>query len=91
MGESDMVSEKIRINYPEGLSIRPSQLLIKALAAYNCDVMIRFGGREINARSIMNLLAAEIRKGSEIQIKCSGEKEEECLQAAVALLNSISC
>ena len=45
-------------------------------------------GREINARSIMNLMAACIKQGTEIEIRCDGEREDECLKAAVALVES---
>lgn len=36
----------------------------------------------------MNLMAACIKQGSEIEIKCSGDNEEACLKAAVALVES---
>jgi len=36
----------------------------------------------------MNLMAACIKQGSEIEIRCSGDREEECLKAAVALVEA---
>ena len=44
--------------------------------------------KEINGKSIMNLMAACIKQGSEIEIRCSGDREEECLKAAVALVEA---
>ena len=49
---------------------------------------MNFNGKDINGKSIMNLMAACIKQGSEIEIKCSGDNEEECLKAAVALVES---
>ena len=49
---------------------------------------IRFNGKDINGKSIMNLMAACIKQGSEIEIQCSGENEQECLKAAVALVEA---
>ena len=47
-----------------------------------------YQGKSINAKSIMSLMAACIKQGSEIEIVCSGENEQDCLKAAVALIES---
>ena len=83
-----MVSAKTTIVNPMGMHMRPAQLFINTMTPYACDVTILFGGKEINGKSIMNLMAACIKQGSEIEIKCSGDNEEECLKAAVALVES---
>lgn len=83
-----MVSAKTKIVNPMGMHMRPAQLFVKAVTPFACDVIIASGGREVNARSIMNLMAACLKQGTEIEIRCSGEKEEECLKAAVALVEA---
>lgn len=83
-----MVSAKVRLTNSMGLHLRPAQFLIREITPYGCDVTITYNGRVINAKSIMNLLSACIKQGSEIEIKCNGENEEECLKAALALIES---
>lgn len=83
-----MVSAKTKIVNPQGMHMRPAQLFVSTMAAYPCDVTILFGGKSINAKSIMHLMAACIKQGSEIEIQCSGEKEAEALKAAVELVES---
>lgn len=83
-----MVSEKVTVTNPQGMHMRPAQLFVNTVGAYRCDITILFGNREINARSIMNLMAACIKCGSEIEIQCDGEQEEEALKAAVDLVKS---
>lgn len=83
-----MVSEKVTLINPQGMHMRPAQLFVNTVNAYPCDVTILSGGKTVNARSIMNLMAACIKCGSEIEIQCSGEKEQECLEAAVALVKA---
>lgn len=83
-----MVSAKVTVINPMGLHMRPAQLFIKEVTLFGCDVTIRFNGKDINGKSIMNLMAACIKQGSEIEIQCSGENEQECLKAAVALVEA---
>lgn len=83
-----MVSAKVKIINPMGMHMRPAQLFIKEITPFGCDVTIGFNGKDINGKSIMNLMAACIKQGNEIEIKCSGDNEEECLKAAVALVEA---
>ena len=83
-----MVSTKIKLTNAQGMHMRPAQVFVNTITAYPCNVTILYNERVINARSIMNLMAACIKCGSEIEIQCSGEKEQECLDAAVALIES---
>lgn len=83
-----MVSEKVTVINPQGMHMRPAQLFVNTLSAYKCDVTILFGKNKINARSIMNLMAACIKCGSEIEIQCDGEQEAQALKAAVDLVKS---
>ena len=82
-----MVSAKTKIVNPQGMHMRPAQLFVSTMAGYPCDVTILFGGKSINAKSIMHLMAC-IKQGSEIEIQCSGDKEAEALKAAVELVES---
>lgn len=83
-----MVSAKTKIVNPQGMHMRPAQLFVNTMAKYKSDVTILFGDKTINAKSIMHLMAACIKQGSEIEIQCSGEQEVEALKAAVELVES---
>ena len=41
---------------------------------------------EVNAKSVMNLIAACIKFGAEIEILCDGQDEEAALKEAVSLV-----
>lgn len=83
-----MVSAKVKVINPQGMHMRPAQVFVAEMAKYNSDVTIVFGGKNVNAKSIMHLMAACIKQGSEIEIQCCGEQEAEALQAAVELVES---
>lgn len=83
-----MVTAKTKIINPQGMHMRPAQLFVNTMAKYQSDVTILFNGKTINAKSIMHLMAACIKQGSEIEIQCSGEQEADALKAAVDLVES---
>ena len=83
-----MVTAKTKIVNPQGMHMRPAQLFVNTMAKYKSEVTIVFNGKNINAKSIMNLMAACIKQGSEIEIQCCGEQEAEALKAAVELVES---
>ncbi len=83
-----MVSAKTKVINPQGLHMRPAQLFVSEMAKYNSDVTIVFNGKSVNAKSIMHLMAACIKQGSELEIRCEGEQEAEALKAAVALVEA---
>jgi len=83
-----MVSANVKIINPQGMHMRPAQMFVTEMAKYNSDVTIVFGGKVINAKSIMHLMAACIKQGSELEIRCEGEQEAEALKAAVALVEA---
>ena len=53
-----MVSAKVKVINPQGMHMRPAQVFVAEMAKYNSDVTIVFGGKNVNAKSIMHLMAA---------------------------------
>ena len=62
-----MVSAKVKVINPQGMHMRPAQVFVAEMAKYNSDVTIVFGGKNVNAKSIMHLMAACIKQGSELE------------------------
>lgn len=81
-----MVSQKITLVNAQGFHMRPAGIFANALGKYNSDIIIKYNGNDVNAKSLMNIIAACIKCGSEIEIVCSGEDENEALQEAVSLI-----
>ena len=69
-----------------GLHARASAKLTKLAASYPCEVFITRGERRVNAKSIMGVMMLAAGLGSEVTIETSGEREQEALDAIVALL-----
>ena len=83
-----MVSKKLTVTNSQGFHMRPAMTFANAMAKYPCDVSIKSNGTVTNGKSIMNIIAACIKCGTEIEIECSGEREQEALDEAVKMVES---
>ena len=83
-----MVSAKTAVINPMGMHMRPAQLFVKTITPFPCDVTVVANGKEINGKSIMNLMAACIKQGAEVEVRCDGPDEEKALKAIIELIDS---
>ena len=80
-----MVSRTLTVNNPEGLHMRPAGVVAKEMGKFSCDVTIVFGDKRINAKSLINIISARIKKGAEVTFECNGDDEEEAMAKIVEL------
>ncbi len=83
-----MVSKKLTLTNAQGFHMRPAMTFTNEMVKYPCSVTIISNGTETDGKSLMNIIAACIKCGMEIEVRCDGEKEEEALAAAVKLIES---
>ncbi len=81
-----MVKENIRVELREGLHMRPAGLLAAEMNKYQSRVTLIYGNKEIDAKSILCIMAAAIKYGEEITVECDGEDELSALGAAERLM-----
>jgi len=55
---------------------------------FKCDVIIECGDKKIVAKSVLNVMAAGIKSGTEINLICDGEDEEEALKTLSEAIES---
>ncbi len=83
-----MVSQKIVIKNEQGLHMRPAGVFAKAMTKFQSDVNIIYNGNKTNGKSLLNIIGACIKCGSEIEIECNGADEAEALKTAIELIES---
>ena len=82
-----MVSQQITLNNTQGFHMRQASALSSALCKFKSDVTIKFQETTVNAKSLLYIVAACIKCGSEIEIICNGEDENEALAEAIRLIS----
>ena len=83
-----MVAEKVTVINKAGFHMRPAGVFVQAMAKYKSAVNLVYNGKNIDGKSIMNVMAACMKQGAEIEIQCTGEDEEAMLREAVDLVKS---
>ena len=78
-----MVSKKVTLVNAQGFHMRPASVFATAMGKYASSVTIKFNGNDYNAKSLLNIIAACIKCGSEIELVCDGPDENEALADAV--------
>lgn len=83
-----MVSKNITITNKSGVHARPASELAKVASKCNSDVVIRVGERSLNPKSVLILMAAAIRCGTEVVVECTGDTEEADLKSIIDAIES---
>ena len=82
-----MIKTTVSISNKLGLHARPSAKLTKLASTFPCEVHMSRGDRRINAKSIMGVMMLAAGYGVEIGIETDGEREQEAMDALLALIN----
>ena len=83
-----MVSKEFTINNELGMHMRPASRLSQMAAKYQCNIIVKHNGKDFNAKSVMLLMTALIKCGSQIEVVCDGPDEEAALAEITAFIDS---
>ena len=75
-----MISKTLTVINPSGLHLRPAGVLSQTAMKFKSDITIECGEKKIIAKSVLNVMAAGIKSGTEINLICDGEDEEEAMK-----------
>ena len=82
-----MIKKNTTISNKLGLHARASAKLTKLAGGYPCEVWLSRGERRVNAKSIMGVMMLAAGMGTEITLETSGEREQEAMDALMALIH----
>jgi phosphocarrier protein len=85
-----IMERTITIKNPSGLHARPAALLVQKASSFPCEISLVKGGKKVNAKSILNVLAIGISANDQVTVVTAGEKEAEALQAIGDFLESLA-
>ena len=69
-----------------GLHARAAAKLTHLAGNYQCEIWISRSGRRVNAKSIMGVMMLAAGIGSEVVIETVGDREQEAMDALLALI-----
>lgn len=83
-----MVKKNVTVVDKMGFHMRPANVFVTEMAKFKSDINLIAGEKTINGKSIMNIMAACIKYGTELTVECSGPDENEMLEKAVSLIEN---
>lgn len=81
-----MVFKKVTITNPSGVHARPAAVLSKGVSECTSEVTLYCGEKVIQPKSVLKLMAAALKKGTEVEVRCEGDNEEADLKKIVDLI-----
>ena len=82
-----MIKTTTTISNKLGLHARASAKLTKLAGSFPCEIWMSRGERRVNAKSIMGVMMLAAGIGSEVVVETSGEREQEAMDAILALIS----
>lgn len=84
-----MVSKTVKVINEQGMHMRPAGIIVAEMKKFpNCTVMLKAGDKSAKATAVMQIMAAGIKCGTDVEITADGENEQEALDKAVELFES---
>ena len=81
-----MTKKEITIQLDSGLETRPVALLVQVASQYDSDIYIESDNRNINAKSIMGMMALGLVPGENVIISANGVDEARAIDGIEAYL-----
>lgn len=72
------------IQNPTGLHARPARFLVEIAKKFQSSIRVRYGEKQVNAKSLVSLLTLGVPFGQQIQVDVTGEDEEAAASALTA-------
>lgn len=84
-----MVTKTVKVVNAQGMHMRPAGELAREMKKFaDCTVTLKCGEKTAKASAVMQIMAAGIKCGSEVEIIAEGENEQAALDKAVEMFES---
>lgn len=83
-----MVTKDVTVVNAQGFHMRPASLFAKEMGKFHAKITLNVNEKMVDGKSLMNIIAACIKCGTEVKIICEGDDEQQALEKAVSMIES---
>jgi len=83
-----MVQGTVKVTNVKGLHIKPAGEMSRIALSRPCRVYLKVREYEVNVKSVLGILSAQVKCGDEVTIVCDGEGEEYVLEEITKAVNN---
>ena len=84
-----MIHETVTLMNPSGLHARPASKFCAISRNFSCAIRIEFDNQSIDAKMILDVMAANLKKGVRIHLSCEGDDEVEAMAALTTFVAAL--
>jgi phosphocarrier protein HPr len=88
--ESSNLRHRFVLTNRQGFHMRPCGALAQAANRFQSKVTVSRPGREVNAKSILDLMLLNAPEGTELTVEIEGSDAKEALAAVLAVLERVA-
>jgi len=78
---NERIERQVEIVNPLGFHARPAAAFVRLAESFRCDLWLEKDGVEVNAKSILGVMALAAEKGSQLMIRAKGDDADDALTA----------
>jgi phosphocarrier protein len=82
------LKKTVSISNSAGLHARPCHAIVSAALEYQSELRVRLEGRQVNGKSILELMSLNACCGKELELHCRGKDAEELMGKLLGLFES---
>jgi phosphocarrier protein HPr len=75
----------VEIKNPHGLHARPCHAVVTTALAFAAELRVRFEGRDVNGKSILDLMTLNAGHGAQLELRAKGSDADQLLAALARL------
>ena len=83
-----MVTKTVTVINTQGFHMRPATVFAGEMGKFKSKITFKTDGKTVDGKSLMNIIAACIKCGAEVEVVCEGEDEQAALDKAVSMIES---
>jgi len=77
--------QRVRVTNHQGLHARPCHSIVSTALEFKSELRIRSGDREVNGKSILELMTLSASVGSELELRAWGQDAEQLVRSVERL------
>jgi phosphotransferase system HPr (HPr) family protein len=80
-----------RVSLPDDVDLhaRPAAEFVRAAMSFECDLWVAAGDREVDAKSLLSILALGARRGTELRLRAEGSDATNAIDTLTALVAAL--
>lgn len=84
-----MIEKKFELTNKSGLHARPASKFCAIARSFHCNIKVKYDDQVIDAKRILDLMAANLKRGMVFQVECDGSDENQAIVSLSSFVEAL--